>query len=34
VTLDDSINIAPFLKNVTVRDTMSPTNGRYCYIYD
>jgi hypothetical protein len=34
VTLDDIIYISPVFQNVTVREVMSPTNGRYCYIYD
>lgn len=34
VTLDDVIYLGPAFQNTTVREVMSPTSGRFCYLYD
>lgn len=33
-TLETTLYFSPIFENVTLRDAMSPTGGRYCYVYD
>lgn len=34
VTLDDHLYFSPVFENITIRDVMSTTGGKYCYAYE